>query len=411
MNWLERAKANGAQQERVVVGFSMNESARMAESQQTPNGATIHNLQMLRFVAAALVVYAHLGLGMYGLEQPITNQGEFGVDIFFVISGFIMPYVAFGVRTGPVLIAKMPASRFFLRRLIRIWPLYAAATLAVVLIAYLIDATFVPPINTDLLYHFGMQKTEGLWIWESLTFSHTDRPPILAIGWTLQLEFFFYCLFAVALALKPRNADQLWIGAILGYCSVWLASHSLPLLSAPAYLVEFTNLAAQPVMLEFALGLVIYRIYISGFRTGFAASCLIALAAVGFYLLHRNSVLYELLPFEQFRPFVWGLPAAGIVWAALCLEGKIRTSRWVECLGNASYSLYLVHWLIVPAVAAKWASQSLHQVVPAPIYAAALFAVCIGVALLVHEAEKPLQHFLRARSRNQKFSAPLSPNS
>lgn len=56
----------------------------------------LNNIQFLRFVAAALVVVAHGAIAPFGLPIEFYNTGRFGVDVFFVISGFIIPYILFG---------------------------------------------------------------------------------------------------------------------------------------------------------------------------------------------------------------------------------------------------------------------------------------------------------------------------
>ncbi|EPT8478173.1 acyltransferase family protein [Proteus mirabilis] len=90
------------------------------------NKRTIYNIQILRFVAAALVVLAHAEIFIYdgAKSEPL---GGFGVDIFFVISGFIIPYIAYrGIDYNGKF--KVGSINFFLRRIVRVVPLYAIST-------------------------------------------------------------------------------------------------------------------------------------------------------------------------------------------------------------------------------------------------------------------------------------------
>ena len=95
----------------------------------------IANIQYLRFLAAFLVIYAHANLAVYGITPQITNLGGVGVDIFFIISGFIMPYIIYGGLYKYGMTPKLTPLGFIKRRITRIWPLYLVATLVVVLIS------------------------------------------------------------------------------------------------------------------------------------------------------------------------------------------------------------------------------------------------------------------------------------
>ena len=144
---------------------------------------TIYSLQALRFIAAALVVVSHIRT-----EVGLTPFGSSGVDIFFVISGFIIYYVT---RDG--------APQFFTRRLIRIVPLYWLGTLALAAIALKapgmlnhtsLDADkllgslfFIPVWNESVQYHL----------------------PLLTLGWSLNYEILFYLVFFIALKISHQH--------------------------------------------------------------------------------------------------------------------------------------------------------------------------------------------------------------
>ncbi len=150
----------------------------------------LSSLELLRFVAALLVVLFHL---------PSIGIGEFGVDIFFVISGYVM---MLSTATG--------SHQFLLKRLIRIVPLYWAATLAVFLIALLIpsllnntSANLVHLIKSLLFVPFDKNGT--------------GHQPLLTIGWTLNFEMYFYLLFAVGCALSHRYRAVITASLLVGF--------------------------------------------------------------------------------------------------------------------------------------------------------------------------------------------------
>ncbi|WP_139405201.1 acyltransferase family protein, partial [Aeromonas veronii] len=91
----------------------------------------IVNIQYLRFIAAFSVIIAHAALQMYGVDAQITNAFGVGVDIFFVISGFIMPFIIYGGYYHHGLEPKYSPLAFMKKRIIRIWPLFFIATSSV----------------------------------------------------------------------------------------------------------------------------------------------------------------------------------------------------------------------------------------------------------------------------------------
>jgi len=165
------------------------------------------SVQMLRAIAATMVVFVHMDLQLQRLHYPTlgTNWMASGVDIFFVISGFIMWT---SVERRP----EMTASSFFRNRLIRIVPLYWFATTLVLMVALIapqvLNTTVLRPWHAIASYLFipARHPTTGLF-W-----------PLLIPGWSLNYEMLFYAIFAIAIALSghPRARRFLLIAAMLG---------------------------------------------------------------------------------------------------------------------------------------------------------------------------------------------------
>ena len=154
-------------------------------------------LPATRGVAANLVVFSHLFFvqAKYttaGVLPAFALYGLAGVDMFFVLSGFIMVAVA-GRNIGPI--------RFLWRRAARIYPTYWLVSLAVLALAIvapaLVDSSVIAPIS----------------LWRSFLLVPGETVPLLAVGWTLVHEMYFYLVFAIFLALRLPISPALSDGA------------------------------------------------------------------------------------------------------------------------------------------------------------------------------------------------------
>jgi exopolysaccharide production protein ExoZ len=270
-------------------------------------------IQYLRGVAALMVVWQHGMEQIAGmLEHFPLRFGVSGVDLFFVISGFIMVITTTGKGVTPI--------DFIVRRFIRVVPLYWVLTLALVAVLLAAPSLFRTVVLTpagliqSLLFipHFSSGHPGKIW-------------PILVPGWTLNYEMFFYCIFAASLAFTHRLA---------------VLVDTLVLLVAAGYLLgPFAHPAAQtytnPVLLEFVAGAAIGHFWIQGdLRIPLAASIIAML--IGATLL----VLRHVPPLGNFTPMV----GAGLL---VCGSLNDRLMHWRSglplALGDASYSIYLTH--------------------------------------------------------------------
>ena len=271
---------------------------------------TLHSVQMLRAVAAMLVVLFHL---------KWSGNGYTGVDLFFVISGFIMGTV--GTSDRP--------STFLLKRVIRIVPLYWLVTFAMCALSLIpglmrnFDFTLADLLRSLLFIPYESQSGD---IW-----------PLVVPGWTLNFEMFFYALFALGLiTARPR----LVTGAMM--LALVLLGALVP--GSDALYLTYTS----PLILEFAAGLAIssIRARIPGWM-----SALMLAVGVLFFLIMLISSRPIGEGFE--RVLVVGLPATLIVAGCVFAE---RARLWrsipaIEYVGDISYSLYLAHGLVLSLVA------------------------------------------------------------
>lgn len=323
-------------------------------------------LQSLRAIAALLVLLDHtagLTAGHGFPHEPLTSWATFlgaqGVSIFFIISGFIMTYTADLAedQTPP----PMRATRFAARRIIRVVPLYWILTVV----------TAIP------MFLIGLHRPVGITVarfMKSLLFipyldAGGNMTPVLPIGWTLNYEMAFYALFAAILLLPHRVRTA----ALLGVLSAVVISGSFfyPILSGvnPHTALAFLS---NPVILLFGLGAALGWLKLE-YPQWLLQVPSVTLAAP---LLAINFCIFALAVRHPPVALRW----SALFWftdfmiVALCAFGRAGTWPRLEALGDASYSLYLIHLLPVFAMYFLW--QSLHF--PYPVV---FIAVTIGLAI------------------------------
>ena len=267
-----------------------------------PNeGLALHkyrSIQVLRAVAACSVLVSHT-------YEPVRHAayGAAGVDLFFVISGFIMANVAGGRSAG----------QFALDRFSRIYPMWWLAALPWLF--------FVP---RDLFYNLS---TLTLWpIWAGDYFVPAPR-----VGWTLCLELLFYMGVALAIATRPVVPLIFYALFLLGALTI-----STPLL-------EFVG---SPMGLEFLMGVAIARLPRRRMFGLFIPVGLGLLSLTPTELGDLGSSIHA--DWALRRAIEWGVPAAMVLWGGVSLEAWFqgRAFNLPVRIGDASYSIYLFHPLV-----------------------------------------------------------------
>ncbi|MDB5582672.1 MAG: acyltransferase 3, partial [Bradyrhizobium sp.] len=288
-------------------------------------------IQALRAIAALLVVLLHcdemlgLRIGPRALGASWHN-GAAGVDIFFVISGFIMT-----ISSRHLVGETLGWLTFLKNRIVRIVPLYWLLT-TLKLVAVLGASGLA--LRSQLDVNFVTSSYAFL----PLIDSAGHFRPLLPVGWTLTFEFLFSFVFAVAIA---RVIDPIRV--------------VLPVFASVALIALFRTdswstwaVLLDPIVLEFVFGVVIAKMTLAGMRLTPAFSL--------FLLFAGFALLFSLEPAtDNFRVLVWGLPAAMIVAASVSLERELGHSvpRWLSVLGDASYSIYLSHGFFVATLGAS----------------------------------------------------------
>ncbi|WP_010224104.1 acyltransferase family protein [Pseudomonas donghuensis] len=363
----------------------------------------IRNIQLLRFVAAALVVFAHSPLNLYGVSPSFIKLGGFGVDIFFIISGFIIPFILFSNNKTNNETTSTPWTTFIKRRIYRVWPLYFILSIFVVVTSYLIAGSQLAAFP-EISVVYGSDKLNPMLILESLTFTHDAVAPIINVGWTLQLEFAFYFTVAIILGLGVRKYESLvlWYTAVL-IISALLSSYltKIGALTDNA-LYRPLRVMSSPMMIEFLLGMVVYRLYRNEIYLSKIPATLAAIIVIPLFIYAEANDIFMGLGGAYHRPMVWGVFAFITVWSAISLEKTLRAPKVLSILGDSSYSLYLMHWLALPWIAyfitTKVGMANLNSISLLVIN----IIVCQAIAIAVHKyIEKPINNSLRASPKTQ----------
>ena len=337
----------------------------------------LFNLHLLRAVAALAVVYFH-STSEAGLNLPV-NIGSHGVDVFFVISGFIIARIGAG-----------SAGRFLLRRVIRIVPFYWAATLALfaaaALAPHILRSTRADYVQLLCSLFFIPRET-----------SYAGVVPTLILGWSLNYEMYFYLMFALALAVAPRAASLV--------CCLGIISMAM-LIDASGVSHPSVRFYARPLVFEFVYGVCVFAVFAAAERH------------IGWYA-QRPQIRWALLfvalgaafwiGVEEFhggfgvpRFLVAGLPACVLVLAALLLERVYSVnaqSNIVFLLGESSYILYLIHpYVIYGLLRTTLPHRGTLPAAAACALVVGLLLVSVVIAIAIHLwLEKPVIAHLRRR--------------
>lgn len=356
---------------------------------------TIEPIQWFRGVAVLLVIGLHSielvkfrhqqfgdRLGIFSSPRFYDHFGASGVDLFFVLSGFVMMSV---IERAP----RGAWKSFVSARLRRIVPLYWLVTAAMVL----------------LLLSLGQKIDAGsllvsFTIWP-IPFRATLDSPVLVVGWSLAFELAFYAALAPLMMIPSGSRIPKALLTVLCLAILGAAFHPKD---------NFVALFLNPIWAEFALGVLLYLWWRRGMNhclallAGFSGAALLILGIAQW-------AVPETRPFAIYdgsapigRVVFWAMPWTGVLACALDIKARGVVTAALLRIGNASYSLYLTHMLIMTAL--------LHTLSPgliAPdLLPAFAIASCLGLGLITHDQiERPLLDYFR---RPDSLAARLGAN-
>lgn len=338
-----------------------------------------YNVQVLRGIAATLVVWIHTQevISLDFIPPRIREVGFGGVDLFFVISGFIMVHATSNRGVTP--------QSFLLKRFLRVAPLYYVMTLFVALLCIFLPALF----KNTVIDLDSLVKTFLFIPFEKV---HNRIYPIYALGWTLNYEMFFYCLFTLAMFLDTRKRVIALVSVLLalGCAGLFVTAISDYGLFAYAY--------TRPVILDFALGMIIAMCLLLPenispsllpvFYVTLAIGCValpLSAYVVGVSTSTITPTTDTLLRF--------GVPSAFIVASFVGLDrlGHTIHSDLMRKIGDSSYSIYLVHYIVVAALSHLFVRIMGDATVLHIAAALVIMAASIVTGMLVYRfVERPL---------------------
>ncbi len=315
----------------------------------------LKTVQALRGIAALAVFLCHV----MAIEEAHSERGAkltdlwingaHGVDLFFVISGFIMVWVAGDLRRGAA-----QAGDFLFARATRIYPLWWLFAAAMVVFFAAMKGTYWDAPRIDAAGLDG-----PLHLFHSFILWPQPEHPVLGVGWTLVHEMYFYIAFAALILLLPARAR---LFGILAWAMI-VTIGALAGLSAN-FSGNMVELIFYPMTIEFILGaLVGYAIKAGWRRHALLAAFIGAFAILIPFLnldLEPTQTLMTQFGNEGFsgmnpvwrRTIFYGIPVALLIYGlvSLELERGLRTPKFMVHLGDWSYSLYLCHTLTISAI-------------------------------------------------------------
>lgn len=358
------------------------------------------DIEGLRAVAVIIVMLNHAGL-------PFLDGGFIGVDVFFVISGFLITTLLVKqlARRG-----RLRLRRFYARRARRLLPAATVVLLAVALLALLLlPRTRWASTAQDIFFSaiYGMN-----WLLAAQSvdyFQENSAPSPLQHFWSLAVEEQFYIFWPVllvgvsALVIRRLGRSRLSIGLLVAFALVgvpslaWSAYYTIAN-PGRAYFATTTRLW------ELALGGGIAILALSDKR--FRRSIAVIVGWAGLLAIIVGSVLVSTVNFPGLTALVPTLGAAAVIVAGLSAgpEGPIRLlgTRPMQFIGSLSYSLYLVHWPILVFTATVFGPLN-------PVQGVAVMAAAIVPAyLLTRYVENPIRFskgFFRSSAHTLRVAA------
>ncbi len=316
----------------------------------------IETIQVLRLFAAFSVMMVHL---------PLIEVGIWGVDIFFVISGFIMMYVT-----------DINDRSFFLKRIIRIVPLYWILTLII----------FVLALVKPELFNYTTANFEHLI--KSLFFipfnkNDTGHYPILFLGWTLNFEMIFYLLFGLSLIIFKKNKMYICSTMIIIFYFICLfLSEKNFIFQAYAYSIFF----------EFIYGMLAYLIW-KKYSKIFLENKFYNILLL--FLLIFSIIISITFEFPRFISL--GVPSFFLVIYFLLFFNNLNYPKILVKLGDASYCIYLLHPYAIQFFYKIFDISKLNFFIEFLI-TLIIILIVFSISLLIFEfIEKPISNKLRTK--------------
>lgn len=361
------------------------------------------SVQALRAIAATFVVLAHAiavateGMARGGAAPSVLVGGDFvylvvfGVDLLFVISGFIIMDVSwdrFAKRSA------LPT--FAIKRFNRILPLYWFYLTLACIFFFVVDsvapnALELPELSAETIaYSFLLFTGTPVVVpgWKDALFPPFYNP-IFSVSWAILVQLYFYFVFLLCMAvnrkfLAPTLAIVFSVGVFA--LGVYVDDHRL------------LWVVADSVLYEFLIGVLACYVVRMGFPRASAIALL--LVVIGVVCVAVSPLFTDVF----IRPVSWGIPAAMMIIGLVSLE-RNRGSfvpGWLRAIGNSSYTLFLMHLTFMLMIEVILTETGLWPVLGGDIYLTFVVFGSIGLGLAAYAyIERPLLTALSWRTLRQ----------
>ena len=307
----------------------------------------LNSIQALRGIAAMLVLFFHIAevqrqkiLAFYtnksmqtpfdemALTKGIWDSGWAGVDLFFIISGFIMVYI-----TQNFVLSLKNYRRFLWSRMVRIYPLWWF--FALIMPVYFLF-TYDMPAPPDRI-----TSSDQAWnyLFKSLALMPQASAPVLGLGWSLIHEMHFYFMFSLLLLLKRDFLP--WLLGAWALVIVIANMNGFVFYESKGWL----SLGFSRLSLEFIIGALL-AFMITQKRIYAPKTCLFLGGILAIIILFVSSIGQTA---NLSRVTLFAMPLSLIIYGAVGTELRYKSNVWqpLILLGNWSYSLYLCHYIVI----------------------------------------------------------------
>jgi peptidoglycan/LPS O-acetylase OafA/YrhL len=318
------------------------------------------NLNGLRFIAAFMVIISHieqfqsvLKLDSYWGVEGVHNLGKLGVYLFFVLSGFLITYLLLHEEN---ISGTISVKNFYIRRILRIWPLYMLIVVLGFFVLPHLSLWFVPDWSPTLQHDFWKKFTLFFLFFSNLAFAIYPAEPVSSISqsWSVSTEEQFYLIWPVLMKFF-KNKLRLLIGVIAVYwsikVSVLMMQHFAPSLNNFLALATISNYLEMFCIDAMAIGgLGAYFIFHK--KEWFTKIVFNRWVEIAALLVVLFFVVTGYKGIKSIRIETYAVFFGIIIFNAACNPKTIfkLENKMLSYLGKISYGLYMYHSIIIPAV-------------------------------------------------------------
>lgn len=324
---------------------------RILSHQKAPVKVYFENLNAIRCIAAFLVVVHHIEalktripIPNYWNNTIILLIGRLGVILFFVLSGFLISFLLFKEQE---ITKNIAIKNFYIRRILRIWPLYYLIIIATFFIIPFIDFFTIEGFSKDVVWsHLFVKLCLYVMLLPNLVLNLFGSVSYAAQTWSIGAEEQFYLVWPF-LMRYVKNKWFLLLGIIIGYLLIKFSFHLLPTnefvtifngywISTPIHCMAIGGLFALLIYTNSSTSTVIRKLLFTTSTQVVVLATTFLSIAIGFNFPHLNDEFYAIL---------WGILISN--FAANANRLFSMENPWSNYMGTISYGLYMFHPLVI----------------------------------------------------------------